>query len=147
MTINDKPILVEQLFKASASEIWEAITNIDKMKLWYFENIPDFKPVIGFKTAFDVQSDTRNFHHIWTVTEVIPLKKISYKWQYSEYKGESVSHFEIEELGNEIKLSVITEIIANFTENIPEFEPESCRAGWEYFIQNRLKNYIEKTKK
>jgi uncharacterized protein YndB with AHSA1/START domain len=145
MTTNDRPIIVEQIFKASSSEIWEAITNIDKMKLWYFDNIPDFKPEVGFKTAFDVQSDTRNFHHIWTITEVIPLKKISYKWQFTEYEGESVAHFEIEELGSQTKLSVTTLIIADFPEKIPEFEPTSCRAGWEYFIQKNLKAYLEKS--
>ncbi|WP_299526098.1 hypothetical protein [uncultured Lutibacter sp.] len=44
MTTKETPIIVEQLFHASISVIWDAITDIDKMKYWFFDNIPDFKP-------------------------------------------------------------------------------------------------------
>tara|TARA_R110001583_G_scaffold193724_1_gene362822 strand:- start:33 stop:473 length:441 start_codon:yes stop_codon:yes gene_type:complete len=143
MTTKEAPVIVEQLFQVPVQVIWEAITNVDKMKCWYFENIPNFKPEVGFKTAFDVQSDTRNFHHIWTVTDVIPLKKISYKWQFSEYEGESFSHFEIEELGTQTILRLTAIVTKVFSDEIPEFKRESCLGGWNYFIKDRLKNYIE----
>jgi len=145
MTTKEAPVIVEQNFNVSAKVIWEAITNIHKMKLWYFNNIPDFKPVVGFKTDFDVQSDTRNFHHIWTVSEVIPFKKIVYKWEYSEYEGESFSHFEIEELDNQTKLRLTTIVTKDFSDKIPEFKRESCLGGWNYFIKQNLKNFLEKT--
>lgn len=147
MKIIDPPIVVAEMFTISKEKLWNSITSIKEMKQWYFEMLPDFKPEVGFKTAFDVQSEDRNFHHIWTITEVIPYKKISYLWQFEEYQGKSISHFEIEELGKQTKLSVTVDVLADFTENIPEFKPESCRAGWEYFIKLRLKNYIEKTTK
>ena len=147
MTTEETPIIVEQTFEVSVSGIWNAITDIHQMKCWYFDNIPDFKPVVGFKTAFDVQSETRNFHHIWTITEVIPLKKIVYKWQFSAYEGESFSHFEIEELGTQTKLTLTAIVTKNFSDKIPEFKRESCLDGWNYFIKDRLKNYIKKITK
>ena len=52
------------------------------MRKWYFENIPSFKPEVGFKTQFNVQSQHRNFLHIWKVTEVVPKKMITYNWKY-----------------------------------------------------------------
>ncbi len=42
------------------------------MRKWYFENIPAFKPEVGFETQFNVQSEERNFLHKWKVTEVQP---------------------------------------------------------------------------
>ncbi len=143
MTTKEAPVIVEQTFHVSAKVIWEALTDIHQMKRWYFDNIPDFKVEVGFKTAFDVQSDTRSFHHIWTVSEVIPFKKIVYKWQFSAYEGESFSHFEIEELGNQTKLRLTAIVTKDFSDKIPEFKRESCLGGWNYFIKDRLKNYIE----
>lgn len=147
MTTKEAPVIVEQTFNVTPKVIWEAITELNKMKLWYFDNIPDFKPIVGFKTEFDVTSDTRNFHHIWTISEVIPYKKIVYKWQFSEYEGESFSHFEIEELVNQTKLKLTSTVAKDFSDEIPEFKRESCLGGWNYFIKERLKNYIETANK
>jgi uncharacterized protein YndB with AHSA1/START domain len=63
------------------------------MRQWYFQNIPAFKPEIGFETRFIVTSGERNLTHIWRITEVVPFKKISYTWNFKEYDGESRSNF------------------------------------------------------
>ena len=80
MRKNDGPIIVEQTFHTSIDTVWNSITKIDHMRQWYFKNIPSFKPEVGFATQFNVQSHDRNFLHMWTVTEVVPLKKITYNW-------------------------------------------------------------------
>ena len=138
-----KPVVVEQLFKATIKDVWKAITDIDEMKLWYFDNIPDFEPRIGFKTKFIVRSDSRTFTHLWTITEVIPYEKISYTWHYEEYAGESTAHFNLTSIGNQTKLTVTCIGLETFPNDIPEFTHESCNAGWTYFIKNRLKEYLE----
>lgn len=143
MKVTDKPVVVEQLLNATKEQVWNAITNITEMKKWYFEMLPDFKPEVGFTTEFDVQSEGRNFHHIWEVSEVIPFKKIKYDWTFTEYSGSSYVVFELVETGNKTTLSVTSVVTSNFPENIPEFETESCCAGWEYFIKLKLKNYLE----
>lgn len=143
MNPNIKPVVVEQLFTATIKDVWRAITDIDEMKLWYFDNIPDFEPCIGFKTKFIVRSDNRTFTHLWTISEVIPNEKISYTWQYAEYAGESTAHFELISINNQIKLTVTCVGLETFLSEIPEFTHESCKAGWTYFINNRLKEYLE----
>jgi len=30
--------------------LWDAITEVDQMRLWCFESIPSFKPEVGFET-------------------------------------------------------------------------------------------------
>lgn len=143
MKITDKPVIVEEMLNTSPKKVWNAITYIKEMKKWYFEMLPDFKPKVGFKTEFDVQSEGRNFHHIWEISEVIPLKKIVYIWTFTEYTGSSYVKFELVKVGNKTKLIVTSVVTEDFPSNIPEFETESCIAGWEYFIKLRLKNFLE----
>jgi uncharacterized protein YndB with AHSA1/START domain len=140
----DKPVVVEEIFNCSIKKVWNSITNLNEMKQWYFNNIPSFKAEIGFKTEFMVQSEERKFTHLWTVTAVKPFKKIVYNWTYKEYAGNSFVSFELFEEKNGTKLRVTSKVIEDFPENIPEFKTESCKAGWEYFIKQNLKKYLEK---
>ena len=79
---------------------------------------------------------------MWKVTEVQPLKMIKYSWEFKDYSGKSSTAFEIFEQDNSTKLRLTVETFENFSDNIPEFTIESCRKGWVYFINNRLKDYL-----
>ena len=114
------------------------------MVRWYFENIPDFKPKVGFTTQFNVISEGRNFLHKWKVTKVLPLEKIVYNWQYEHYKGSADIEFNLSEIENFTKLQIKVIVLEDFPEDIPEFKRESCIAGWEHFIQSRLKELLNK---
>jgi len=143
MTINSEPIIIEEIFNTNAATLWKAITNVDEMRQWFFENIDSFEPKVGFKTQFNVKSQERDFLHLWTITEVEPLKKIVYNWKYEDYHGNSFVYFELFEVKNGTKLRLTTKITEDFPTNVLEFKPESCKQGWEYFIQLRLKEFIE----
>ena len=142
MKINDAPIIVEQTFNSSVGSVWNSLTEIGQMRQWYFENIPAFKPEVGFETQFNVQSTERNFLHIWKVIEVQPLKMIKYSWEFEEYPGKSTTAFELSREDNLTKLRLTVETLENFPEGIPEFTRESCIDGWKYFINNRLRDYL-----
>ncbi len=143
MIDNDKPVIVEQIFNSSVSEVWEAITNLDQMKQWFFENIEAFKPDIGFETKFNVQTENRNFTHLWKLTDVIPFKKITYNWKYEGYPGDSFVTFELFEQNDHTMLRLTHEVVESFPDDIPEFTRQSGLDGWNYFIKKRLKEYIE----
>lgn len=145
MNTTNETIIVEQTFNASIKTVWEAITEVAQMRKWFFENIKSFKPEVGFKTQFNVQSEGRNFKHLWTLTEVEPLKKIVYNWKYEEYPGNSFVHFELFEQNKKTKLRVTSIVTESFPKDIPEFKSESCKKGWNYFIKNNLKKFIEKS--
>ncbi|RIA09902.1 uncharacterized protein YndB with AHSA1/START domain [Flavobacteriaceae bacterium MAR_2010_72] len=142
MKTSDPPIFVEQVFNRPIDEVWEAITKPNQMKIWFFENIPDFKAKVGFKTRFNVQAPSRDFMHCWEIIEVIPNHKIVYKWSYEGLAGDSLVIFELVEIQNKTKLILTTKIIDDFDDSIPEFQPESCQNGWNYFIKERLANYL-----
>lgn len=143
MKKTDDPILIEKSFKISIERVWNAITNLDEMKLWFFENIDSFKPEVGSKSRFVVLSGERIFTHLWEVTEVIDLRKITYNWKYAEYSGDSFATFELSEKESNTKLKLIVNVIEDFDNRIPEFKRESCIGGWNYFINKKLKEYLE----
>jgi uncharacterized protein YndB with AHSA1/START domain len=144
MKKNEEPIIVEQSFSVSIETVWNAITEIDKMRQWYFEGIPSFKSEVGFTTQFKVQSQDRNFTHLWKVTEVIPLKMIAYNWKYDNYPGDSFVKFELIGKNDFTKLRLTHRVLEDFPEDIPEFKRESGLEGWKYFIQISLKEFLEK---
>ena len=143
MKKTDEPIVVEQTFNASIETVWKAITDLDRMRQWYFENIPSFEPEVGFETQFGVQSEDKHFRHLWTVTEVDPPAKIAYRWRYEEYPGDSVVTFQLSELDDETRLTLTVRVLDDFPDDIPEFRRESCMEGWHYFIGKRLKAFLE----
>lgn len=144
MKVSEPPVVVVQEFEASLAAVWNAITDINEMTQWYFEKIPDFKPEVGFETRFNVQSEGRNFLHVWTVTEVDAPKKIVYDWSYEDYTGESYTVFELSEQNEKTQLRLSCHVREDFPDGIPEFERESCVGGWNYFIKERLKEYLER---
>lgn len=139
------PVVVQQNFHVSVNRLWKAISELEDMKLWFFNNIEDFSAEVGFKTLFTVTSGERNFMHLWEITEVIPMEKIVYSWKYKDYEGESFVCFEtfISESGSCLRLT--HNVIKNFPQSIPEFTRESCLTGWEYFICGRLKSFLDNT--
>lgn len=145
MKKTDSPIIVEGIFDSPIEKVWEAITNLDKMKLWYFNNIDSFKPEVGSKSRFSVQSDERTFTHLWEVTEVNAPHKIAYNWKYEEHAGDSFVSFGLEKVGDKIKLTLTVTVAEDFDDKIPEFKSESCQQGWEYFICSRLAEYLKKS--
>lgn len=140
----DNPIVVEETFDSPATKVWDAITKLEEMRQWFFRNIPAFEPIVGFETEFSIESGNRNFHHVWKLLEVEPGKKITYHWSYTGITGEGIVTFELSEADEQTTLRVTNEGLESFPQDIPEFSRESCTAGWEYFIRENLKTYLEK---
>jgi len=144
MIKDNEPVIVEQIFNASIESVWNSITEIDQMKQWFFENIPSFKPVVGFETQFNVKAPSRDFLHMWKITEVIPMEMITYNWKYEGIPGDSFVVFELFKQDNSTLLRLTHQVQDSFPEDIPEFTRESGVEGWTYFIKNSLKEYLDK---
>jgi uncharacterized protein YndB with AHSA1/START domain len=143
MATQFNPVTINQLLDAPVRKVWDALTLHDQMIRWFFENIPEFEPEVGFQTRFPVYSGERIFTHVWKILEVVPLKKILYQWSYTEYPGESKVTFELTDQENQTRLIVRHEGLESFSQEIPEFSRENCRAGWTFFIQERLPLFLE----
>lgn len=51
--------------------------------------------------------------------------------------------FEILDQGHQGVVKVINEGLESFPQHIPEFKRETCEGGWTYFINQRLKEYLD----
>ncbi|MDP6553399.1 MAG: SRPBCC domain-containing protein [Pirellulaceae bacterium] len=144
MDTNASPIIVEQTFNAPVAVVWNAITNKDQMRQWFFETMTDFEPESGFETQFNVRCEDRDYLHVWNVTDVIPEKRIAYGWRYGGHPGDSTVVWELSETANGTKLALTHEGHETFTQDDPNFNRESCQGGWEYFLCERLKAFLER---
>lgn len=143
MKKTDDPIVVEQTFTVSIPELWRAITELNRMTKWFFENIESFEPRVGFETSFTVKNENRIFTHLWRITEVKPKESITYNWRYEGYVGNSFVTFKSSEYEKGSKLTLICQVTEDFPQDIEEFKRESCIGGWNWFIRKRLKEYVE----
>ncbi|MEX1000882.1 MAG: SRPBCC domain-containing protein [Crocinitomicaceae bacterium] len=141
--MKNDPIVVEQTFKTSIERVWQAITDIKQMKKWFFEDIPSFKAEVGFETQFNVQANDKNYLHIWKVTAVQPNKKIIYNWKYGGYSGNSYVSWELSEEEDQTKLKLTHEGSDTFPQDNPDFRRAACMGGWDFFVRQRLKDFLE----
>lgn len=142
MSNRSQAIVVEQCFKKTKEQVWKAITDPDQMRQWFFENIPNFIPEVGFETKFTIDAGERQFMHVWKLIEVIPYYKIVYNWKYENIVGNATVSYELFEKNNETLLRLTNIGLETFPSDIPEFSRESCTEGWQYFINKRLNEFL-----
>ena len=143
--IMSDPIIIESQFEADRDVIWKAISDHGEMVQWFFEDIPDFRAEAGFETSFNVSAEQRDYFHLWKITEAVPGKKIVFDWRYKDVPGEGVVTFQLIDVPNSdrVKLHVINEGLETFPNDVPEFTEESCVGGWNYFINEELKLFLD----
>ena len=137
-----EPIILANTFPVNKEKAWSAITDLNEMRQWFFDNIPDFKPEVGFKTTFPVQSTDREFVHLWEVVAVDPGNSITVKWQFEGFDGVSLVTFDLEEQDSGTELTLTAKETKPFPREVPEFKRESGVAGWQYFIEQELAKYL-----
>ena len=70
-----EPLVFEDTYNASIEKVWQALTDKDEMKKWYFD-LAEFKPEVGFEFEFTAGPDEwPQFRHLCKVMEVVPRKK------------------------------------------------------------------------
>ncbi len=137
-----KPIVKEVLLDAPPQRVWQALTDNDELKQWYFE-LEAFKPEVGFEFQFSVEHAGRNWVHLCRVTEVIPNKKLSYTWRYEGIEGDTLLTFElIPEEGDKTRLKLTHAGLETFPANIPGLAVENFHSGWDHFM-GAIKKYID----
>ena len=144
--MNKSPFVIERVYNAPIQLVWEAITNRDQMKQWYFD-LKEFKPEVGFEFQFYGQGHKgEQYLHLCKITEVIPYKKLAYSWRYDGYKGISFLTFELSGEGDKTKIKLTHEGLETFPQDIPDFAKESFAAGWTEIIGKSLKEFVEVAK-
>jgi len=136
MKVSDPPIIVEEIYNRSIQDVWSAITELDQMHQWFFDNIPAFEPEVGFEVSFDVVAPSNVFPHVWKIVEAVPNEKITYDWSSGDaFEGSGLVTFALSEEGEQTKITLTNTTTQDYPSDIPEFTAESCEGGWNYFIK------------
>ncbi|SHM95277.1 SRPBCC domain-containing protein [Mucilaginibacter sp. OK098] len=142
--MRDGSVIVEYVYDAPVERVWHAITNVEKMRQWYFHTLVEFEPEVGFETMFDVTHNGKVFPHILKVTEVVLNKKISYEWKYGGYPGNSLVSFELFDEDGKTKIVLTHDKLETFRGDIhPDMAKQNFVQGWTHFIGTSLKEYVE----
>src|ERR1700744_2710813 len=123
-----EPFVIERTYNAPVEKVWQAITDKDKMKQWYFK-LEEFKPEVGFEFRFTGGSKEKQYLHICEVTEVIPERKLTHSWRYDEYPGISYVTWELFAEGDQTRLKLSHAGLETFP-NEKDFARESFSKGW-----------------
>jgi|SRR6185437_15188483 len=136
------PFVIERTYNAPADKVWQAITDKDKMKQWYFD-LKEFKPEVGFEFQFTGGPPEKTYLHLCRITEVIPGKKLTHTWKYDGYAGESFVTFELFAEGDKTRLKLTHAGLETFPAE-PDFARKNFEMGWTDIIGRSLKEYLEK---
>lgn len=140
-------IKVESIFNASKSKVWEALTQPEIMKIWYFD-ISNFDLSIGTEFTF-YETDGTSFFHKCSILSVEENKILQHTWTHPEQsKGTSVVTWEIEELEAEkVKVTLSHEGVESFADGGKKFAPTNYEMGWNALVKTSLRNYLYNIKK
>jgi uncharacterized protein YndB with AHSA1/START domain len=134
-------VVIERTFNAPVAKVWNAITDVEQMRRWYFD-LKEFKPEIGFEFEFVVEHEGMTYHHLCKVTEVVPKKKLAYTWRYKGHEGDSLVTLELAAAGHETRLKLTHEGLQTFPKTAA-FARKNFEAGWTAIIGSELKQFLE----
>ena len=143
MKSTDEPVVVEEAYRVPLATLWTAITMADQMRDWFFKEIEDFQPTLGFQTSFAIEHDGQDYTHCWEIIEVDPAKKIVYDWTYENTPGRGMVVWELEAVEGGTKLTMTNKAVESFPQDDPAFHRDSAVQGWEFLINDFLKEHLE----
>lgn len=141
--MKSEPFVIERTYDAPVEKVWEAITNKDQMKQWYFD-LPQFKAEVGTEFQFTGGTEEQKFLHLCKVTEVEKGRKLTYSWRYDGYEGNSFVTFELFPEGNKTRLKLTHAGLETFPADTTAFARENFVMGWTELIGTSLKEFLEK---
>jgi uncharacterized protein YndB with AHSA1/START domain len=143
--MQNEPFVIERTFNAPAEKVWDAITQKEQMKQWYFD-LAEFRPEVGFEFQFEAGDENKKWLHICRITEVVPGKKLIHSWRYDGQDAETFVTWEIFDEGNKTRLRLTHEGLERIAKYGPAFAKENFAAGWTDIVGRSLKEFVEKEK-
>lgn len=141
--MKEQGIIIERIFNADRKLVWQAITEKELMKQWYFD-LKEFDAVVGFQFEFmGGEEGGKQWKHLCEITEVIPERKITYSWKYEGYTGISYVTFELFEEKEQTRLKLTHSGIGSFPADIPKLAIHNFEEGWKHIINISLKGFLE----
>ena len=140
--MNSEPFVIERTYNAPIEKVWDAITNKEAMKQWYFD-LKEFRPEVGFEFQFEGGPDDKTYLHLCKVTEVVSGKKLTYSWRYDGYEGNSFVTWELFPEGKKTRVKLTHAGLETFPASNPDLDKKNFVAGWNDIIGESLRKFLE----
>ncbi len=141
--IKPAPILVERTYSASPNRVWEALTDKDKLTLWYFE-IPEFELKKGAEFNFYESKGANRYHYRIKILEFKPNELLQYIWSHpTESKGVSVVTWYLTRRGNATAVRVVHEGVESFADAGLLLDRAKYEKSWNNILGTSLANFLE----
>ena len=136
------PIVKEITIPSDLNTVWEAITNPEKMKEWYFE-VNDFRLEKDNEFYFYEPGSAQKYRHLCKIIDIIPNRKFKHTWTFPDYSsGISTLTWELTEHEGNTHVKLTHEGVENFANAGNDFTRKSFDAGWEEIVTQNLVNYL-----
>jgi len=140
--MEDNNVVVKKLLNASPEKVWNALTDKNEMKKWYFD-LHEFKAEVGFQFQFTGgPEEGPQYLHLCEVTEVETHQKLTYSWKYDGFAGISFVTFELIPEGNQTILVLTHKGLESFPQDNADFARSNFETGWDEIINRSLANYL-----
>jgi uncharacterized protein YndB with AHSA1/START domain len=140
--MNAEPIIIEQALNAPVATVWNALTQKELMKQWYFD-LEDFKAEVGFEFRFPGGPDGKSYTHICQVVSANKEQTLAYTWKYEGYEGVSTVTFDLFPDGERSRIKLTHEGIETFPADNPDLARENFVGGWNHIIGVSLPEFVE----
>ncbi len=142
---NMEKIIVQKTYNAPISLVWNAITNKDAMRKWYFDFAEDWKLEVGQVFEWSAGDlDDKQWLHRGKMLEIIDGQKLVYSWEYPGYVGYSIVSWELEALEEDrTKLTLTHVFTIPFDHNQPALKRENFVGGWDHIVNISLAEFLE----
>jgi uncharacterized protein YndB with AHSA1/START domain len=139
-------IVLEKTYNAPISLVWQAITEEQHMRNWYFDFKGQFQLEIGH--SFDWHAGDlkdKQWLHRGEMLEIVPNKKLVHTWTYPGYSGKAIAYWELTEIdASTTKLNFRFDFAEPFDANEPALMRNNFVNGWNELILNSLEQYLNK---
>jgi uncharacterized protein YndB with AHSA1/START domain len=135
-------VKVASVFETSKQKVWEAVTNPEIMKVWFFD-ISNFKLEIGNEFSF-YENDGKAFFHKCKVLDFEQNNMLQHTWTHPEQsKGSSIVTWNIKELeSGKVEVTLTHEGLDSFADAGEKFAPSNYEMGWNALVKTSLRNYL-----
>lgn len=131
---------LELVYNASLIKVWQTLTNIDLMKIWYFPQIKHFDLKVG--NTFSFVDDGSTYKKDWRITKLENNRLMAHSWVYKGYPGYSEVIFELFQKGNMTDLRLTHTGLGSFPDDL-HFAYRRFERGWNMILGQNLRQCLE----
>lgn len=138
-------IHIERTYPISADKLWQALTNQESMKDWFFE-IPNFTTEVGGEFEFYKSNNDKNLMHHCQVVESKAPEIFKFTWRHpKQSQGTSVITWRLIPRRGATTLHLTHEGLENFKDAGENYTHAKFESGWERILGESLNKFLEKS--